>query len=311
MGRIIIIVTVMFLGFIGFSQETFKTAYFVKQNRGNSLKIKMDKKVKYDELSPDEKESLVHDKFPPLGESLSYTTEQVVNGKKVQVLKTIVITEEFYKKQTNIIKPTVVQFKGTKKVSAKLEDKTGRLFLNEKSDNNIYRKTSDSKNGVYYIDLKNREYVWLPFTELTFTSLTLPLKYRFKNKGENLEEDFTSAINLNFFLGLTYGNTKFIRREKVNDKMNTWKLTGGLILGTSTVTLNANNTTLAVAPLAANESLTKGLFSLGLGATYAFNNFNLGIFYGWDYSIGENADKWNYNKEPWLGIGIGYSLFKI
>lgn len=298
------------------AQESFRTTYYLSQGRSSSIKIMKDIKVKYSDLNDVERKKLVHDKFPPIGTVIRFTTDKIVNGASSKLVKFDTVSESFYKKQKNISKTVEEKtfFSKRRKVSVKLDDK-GKLFINPIDDLNIYRKKEERnkrlKRDEFYIKLKDREYIWIPFTEFTVTSLTIPLKYRFANDDIGLREDFTSAINLNFFLGVTYGNSKFIHRKNVGNKTNTWKLTGGLIFGTSTVSLNANNTTLALVPLAANEAQTKGLFSWGFGATYAFRNINLGLFYGWDYSIGENSDKWNYNREPWLGIGVGYSLFKI
>ena len=176
---------------------------------------------------------------------------------------------------------------------------------------NPFLSKKDTINSTYYIKLKNRQKEWLPFTEFTVSSLTIPLKYRFREKSKDISEEFTSAFNLNFFLGYSYGNTSFMFRDKVGNKSNTWKISGGLIFGASTLKLNSSNTSSADKPIESGNTIDQGLFSFGLGTTYSFNKLNFGVFYGWDYSLGEASDKWNYNGFPWLGIGVGYSLFKI
>ena len=134
--------------------------------------------------------------------------------------------------------------------------------------------------------------------------MTIPLKYRFSDDANDIGEEFTSGINLNFLLGFSYGNTAFTFRDKVGNKTNTWKLTGGIILGASTVELNSVNTSASTSPIVSGNTINQGLFSFGFGATYSFNKLNFGVFYGWDYSLGDASEKWNYNKLPWLGFHL-------
>ncbi|WP_281989730.1 hypothetical protein [Aquimarina aggregata] len=44
---------------------------------------------------------------------------------------------------------------------------------------------------------------------------------------------------------------------------------------------------------------------------YAYNKINLGVFVGWDKIVGANRDNWLYNDKAWLGVALGYDLFKF
>jgi hypothetical protein len=140
--------------------------------------------------------------------------------------------------------------------------------------------------------------------------LTLPIKYRFKGK-DGLKEDFSASINGNILFGYSIGRTSFFYQEKVGNKSNTLKLTCGLLLGASTVTLNSSNTSKAAVPIVEDVEIVKGLATIGYGVSFSYNKINLGVFSGYDYAIGEEASKWNYNKKPWLGIAVGYLLFNF
>ena len=97
----------------------------------------------------------------------------------------------------------------------------------------------------------------------------------------------------------------------MGNRSNTWKITGGLLFGASTVVLNQSNTSNDAFPLDKDSNITKGLGSIGIGVGFAFNKINFGVFAGSDYAIGDDSEKWNYNKKPWLGIAIGYSLLNF
>lgn len=293
------------------AQESFNKTYYLT----NSLlkKIKKTETIKWDKASAKEKSDLKL-KYP-LGSKITIVTKDKVNGKEVNIEKTITVNQEFYN-----------NYKFTKQVPVdKIEKMRGALIFDKnkiimnptyikKKNDSIFKNESleIEEPDFYEFKLKNNEQIWVPFTEFTLTSLTLPLKYRFRSKRREVNEEFTTGINLNFLIGASYGNSEFTHRKKVGNKTNTWKLTLGLLIGTGTVTLNNSNTSSAGEnAFAEDETDIKGLFTSGLGLTYAFNKINVGLFYGWDNSIGKNAKAWNYNGRPWLGFGVGYSLFKL
>ncbi|MFC4096739.1 hypothetical protein [Euzebyella saccharophila] len=165
---------------------------------------------------------------------------------------------------------------------------------------------------VYYYKLENRQKVYLNFSEITLSGLTIPLKYRFRDKNDLLKEQFNASFNANVFIGYTfYGRRSFFYRKDVGNKSNNFKVTAGTFVGASTIKLNNSNTNLANEPIMEDTEITEGLASYGFGVNFSFNKLNFGVFTGWDKSVGENADKWNYNNRAWLGLAIGYSLLKI
>jgi len=326
-----IYLTIFLFSLISYSQESLKKRYYISTDT-TKIKIMESMTIKYDRMTIKQKDTLKK-KFP-LDSILTYTYDEIINGKKSKSTKTITVTEEFYKNQ-NIKKDTLSSdFKNFRIVRAnvKYDNEENKLYINpwlikyKKSEGKIKKvkngelivknKTEKDtleykhREKVYYLNLENREIVSLWFNEGVVSSFAIPIKYRFRGK-EGLDEDFTASFNVNLFLGYAIGKTYFTQRNKIGVKSNTWKVTFGGILGTSTIELDSNNTSLDLAPLTSDESFVKGLASLGFGATFSYNKINLGVFLGQDYAIGENADKWNYNKEPWLGIGLGYSLFKL
>ncbi|WP_335975147.1 hypothetical protein [Gaetbulibacter jejuensis] len=292
-------------------QESFNKTYYLS----NQLikQIKKTKFISWDEATTQQQEELK--KKYPKGTKIIITEKENINGEEVSIEKVIIVDEEFYssykfEKQEAI--SDIEKMRGTV-----LFDKN-KLIMNpifiKKRNDSIYKnkQLEQDEPDFYEFTLKNNEQIWVPFTEFTLTSLTLPLKYRFKSEKRNVKEEFTTGINLNFLLGVSYGNSEFTHRKKVGNKTNTWKITFGVLLGTGTVTLNKGNTSAAgVNAFDDDVTETKGLLTTGLGTTYSFNKINIGVFYGWDNSIGNNATLWNYNGKPWLGFGVGYSLFNL
>ena len=287
-----------------FGQESFKKKYKICRDKiimqgGDTVYLKKDTLINYLDIAGKKPVEF------QLGKKYMVSNEVSLNGKKTVVSNEIAVDEHYLK---------TLKLEQEKKVTLKKTICAYASFENDKVYINPYLKKELSgkyKNeGIYYFQLKNRQSIKLSFSEFNVSALTLPIKYRFRGKN-GLEEDFSTAVNGNIFFGYSLGKTSFFHQEKVGNKTNTWKFSGGLLLGASTVTLNSANTSMAINPVEEDKEIIKGLGSIGVGLTYSFNKINFGAFYGYDYAIGESASRWNYNKKPWLGIAVGYSILSL
>ncbi|NKI33150.1 hypothetical protein [Croceivirga thetidis] len=197
------------------------------------------------------------------------------------------------------------------------------LFIN----NEKWKFISDARadNNDYVINIEPFNHEWLGFWEVSFNPIVIPIKYRTKRTNVPIAatgnsefkriEEFSANFNINAAFGLSYGNTRFARPSKGNEfKTTTWKLTGSFILGFTPVALNNANTNNARSlnpNLDTDINRTVGALTLGGGIMYAIDNFNFGVFVGLDHARGQSRDEWDYQNRMWLGIGLGYSLFKL
>ncbi|TGE29538.1 hypothetical protein [Hymenobacter metallicola] len=274
-----------------------------------SIHLKKEAKVKYAEVA-NHPNILPADKLKiktkteatyPDGAVLEFKEELDLPGGKAQRVKRITVDQAF---RDTLKIPVALDFESTKADKGFVKFDEDKIWINP----NLINFESE---GMYYYQLTNRQTLKLKFTEWTVSALTLPIKYRFSGDkdGKSLSEEFTTSVNLNLFAGYAFsGLSKFHHREKVGNVTNTRKWTVGGLIGASTVTLNKGNTTAAQDPIKDDTEITKGLLSLGGGVTYSFNKINIGLFTGWDLSVGDRAQDWNYNKKQWLGIAVGYSL---
>ena len=296
---------------VSFAQSKYKTKYVIKDkvcytietDKGitkyiDSIYLVKEAKVSFDQLSDPEKKKIL-EKIKNL-KSITFKEEIDVGGNKVSIEKTLNI-DEYLKAQ---------KFSTTEKYNqdatvgyVKFED--DKLYLNP------YINPIKSKfdRDVYYYKLKNRQTVKLDFTEWVINALTIPLKYRF-DPGTNATGEFSVDFNANLFIGHTNGSTKFLHREKVDNKEFKTYFTNGIYLGVSTTTLNSVNTSRATTPLV-DEEVTAGLFSIGYGFGGGIDKVTLMTFIGIDFAVGAKSDLWNYEGKPYLGLGVGYDLFKF
>jgi len=280
-----------------FGQENFKRTYYIPK-KFQKIILKKDESVKFSNWDRNDIESVK--KIYPQGNLIQVREQIEINGKPHTIFREIKIADSFYENLT----------------TKKEKDVEGGFLGYVKFDENkiiINKNISESnerEDCIYHYDLINRDNIGLYFYEGTISAFTIPIKYRFKQS--NISEEFsTAALNANLFIGFSVGKTSFFYREKVGSITNNHKLTLGVFLGSSTVELNKNNTSAAEIPLSEDVKITKGLASIGFGLAYSYNKINIGGFVGWDYAIGLDSEKWNYNKQPWIGIAIGYSLFNL
>jgi hypothetical protein len=132
----------------------------------------------------------------------------------------------------------------------------------------------------------------------TIGFVTLPIKMRFGSKHK-IDEIYTRnfLISSDVSLGFSIGYKRKWRED--------WGINflGGF--GIASVEVDSS-TTKGYAPTAANTSAVTAHF----GSLLENNNFQFGVFVGFDFLTGEVGKKWIYKDKPWLGVAIGYTLFK-
>lgn len=263
----------LLLAFCGtmMAQETFKKKFILHNTillEGNdTVFLQTDRTIKFSEMSISEQDKLT--RRYPFGQIVEIKSTQAIDGKLTEIIQQVLVDSAFYHRLSQTVPAKV----GTAYIL-----KAYVKFDEDKVIVNPYLQTgssgSYSRSGISYYTLKNRQSIRLKFREVTLSALTIPLKYRFKRDGA--EEEFSTSVNGNVFAGYSWGKTSFFHQTKVGNISNTSKFTLGVLLGASSVKLNAANTDQTAEPVTAET--TKGLGSLGVGGSYTFNKLNFGIF---------------------------------
>lgn len=183
------------------------------------------------------------------------------------------------------------------------------MFESEKSDkllvNNWLVKGKDDnfvdRDTVYFYKLQNRQSVKIDFRHWSLSALAVPLKVRF---GDGRQQ-YVSGANLGALLGHTWGKTNFLHRKGVGNQQFDTKLTFGGFLGADKLEYSFNS------PDDKEVKVQTASLSTGVGLVFSYEGFTFGLTGGVDFALGENSSQWTYQGRPWLGAGIGYSLFKF
>ncbi len=120
---------------------------------------------------------------------------------------------------------------------------------------------------------------------------TLPLKLRIYNFN------FAEKVNI----GSQFGWRK--RTNSIKENYLSLNFTLGLSVN------NIDASSIRNVGVAANDNIAA--LSLGSGFVFQSGKIQLGLYYGFDFLSHNNWVKyrWDYNKRPWFGIGIGANIF--
>jgi len=161
----------------------------------------------------------------------------------------------------------------------------------------------------------NRKYFKISFDEFseyaeevvpnyTFTlgTVVLPVKIRFGSRDSVMinqeirkKRDFSFSSDVN--LGLVVGGR--------------WRVSPGFSLVFPLVGFS-------VGSIAADSASTSGYLNAEsnlatitpyTGVIFQHDDFQIGLFTGIDFPSGKAGYNWDYRNQPWLGIGLGYSIF--
>lgn len=128
------------------------------------------------------------------------------------------------------------------------------------------------------------------------TAVTIPVKIRPGDgeKGDSKKRYFDFEGNVN--IGLTAG----LRRRVSSNGTSYLSLFGGISVGSSKLTTDNSDV---------SSETNVGILTPFVGLMFEYNNFEVGLFTGWDHASGKIGQSWDYNALPWLGVGLGYNIF--
>lgn len=127
---------------------------------------------------------------------------------------------------------------------------------------------------------------------------TIPAKLRFGNSGKGSNPRYF-RFEGNLSLGLSGG----WKHSFGEDNKYAFNLLAGFTI--ASVDVDSLTTKGKV-----NSITSAASFSPHLGFVFDVQSFQFGLYLGMDFLYGEPNNYWVYRNQPWLGIGIGYSLFK-
>jgi hypothetical protein len=201
-------------------------------------------------------------------------------------------------------------------------------FFNEFSDNLIWEENAGDPtlDSVYFsheiLPFRNQFYILksdfhtciahYAVHEFTFGVVVLPDKLRFGNKSsdpsKNRYVNFTADVNIGINIGWKITPNAY--------KKDAPSITFVFGANYSSIPVDSNSTKKNATQTpyvtqATNVSAVSPAFGfvVDIPKTGNTGDFQLGVFVGGDILLGSVNRNWIYYQQPWLGFGIGYSIF--
>jgi len=161
--------------------------------------------------------------------------------------------------------------------------------------------------NVFYFNLRKREYLYLNSRAWHAGPLTTPFKVYLSSRDDTHTSNVTADVNAGFYIGQKWGKKSFVDMPAEKEgKTHEYFTSLNAIVGFSKLTIAANDNI----NKNANEGSVLG-FSPGIGLGFHYDSFVLFLAGGIDVPISNSiANEWRYKNQPWLGFGLGFSIFK-
>jgi hypothetical protein len=135
--------------------------------------------------------------------------------------------------------------------------------------------------------------------------LAIPAKYRISLSG--MPAQLNSEINAALYFGKRndYFQVNFEKSptNRFKRKIDHYGFSIGGFVGLGNSVINSDVSQGLI--LYEYQGIT---FSKGVAGIIAFNNFTLGMAYGFDNLLDNNSSQWIYNQKPWVGLALGLNL---
>lgn len=184
-----------------------------------------------------------------------------------------------------------------------LEQKENKLILKTHGETlSSFKKYNTGVNRRLYIDIS--EGVKISKTSWKASAITIPIKAYLTSQSDSMA-NFTNNIEADFNIAVTYGKSweQYLFKQGKEPKLtNTQNLF--VFTGINKLELNKKNTD------GKNDGDNILSFSTGVGYQYGYGKLGLSFLLGVDIPVSSMRKNWVFKHQPWLGVGVGYSIFK-
>lgn len=162
------------------------------------------------------------------------------------------------------------------------------------------------ENNEFAIELQEGTNLAIPYRRFHAGVLTIPVKIYFKSQSGELKNNVESEINVGFYGGFLFGKKHFLKipsEKEYRMYERGWSFNG--FISFNKQEFDEGNSI--------ENSTFEGYFatiSKGFNLAYHYKSFSSFIALGWDTPLSSFGDEWNYKNKPWVGIGLGFDLFK-
>ena len=162
-------------------------------------------------------------------------------------------------------------------------------------------------NQIVYINLPVHEEILFTHLHTKWSAITIPFSIR-PAISNRVNSQVTSEFKIGTKFSLNY-DLEFFRNRRLDIKKRSYGISAGFGFGLGRVTLDNSSTSLSGANYENEEDGLVFFLTPGLG--FNIRGFKILGFYGWDIGLTKNTNDWNYNRKPYIGIGLGFDFWTM
>jgi hypothetical protein len=178
---------------------------------------------------------------------------------------------------------------------------------------------------IYYVQLKNRQYLNFSYSNWEVSATTIPLKFRFAKTYSGTTNGVAgsvyspTALDLQANIGANFqrrwGHVRYIY-DKYGGMTSKTTFSGvlGVFASVGSLPLSKTNTKSRVfatdqQQMGFDSTATQNVPSISLGISGGVNIYGIeiGAMVGWEIAM-EYRQLYDYRKVPFIGFGIGYGI---
>ncbi len=179
----------------------------------------------------------------------------------------------------------------------------GKIFLNPVP----FTTESDSLlNQLVYIPIPVNEEIHVTHLHTKWSAITIPFSIR--PAINRLNNQITNEFKVGTAFSLNH-DWEYYKNRRLDIKGRTYGISLGLGFGLGRVKLDEASTQLSEANYENEEEGLIFFFTPGLG--FNIRGFKILGFYGWDIGLTQNTKDWNYNRRPYIGLGLGFDFWTL
>lgn len=183
-------------------------------------------------------------------------------------------------------------------------DNPGKIFL---SPVPFTEERHQYLNQMMYIDLPVHEVLMLTHLHTQWSAITIPFNIR-PAMSNRINSQVTSEFKIGTKFSLNY-DWEYFKNRRLDIKKRAYGISAGFGFGLGRVTLDNTSTLLSGANYENEEDGLVFFVTPGIGIN--IRGFKILGFYGWDIGLTKNTNDWNYNRRPYVGIGLGFDFWTL
>jgi hypothetical protein len=192
---------------------------------------------------------------------------------------------------------------------------SNKPFTWQDSDGQTHVLSPEALRDVqFYYKLSNRQTVTFPTRSYSIGAVTIP--YRFRKgyqaaNGREIPSSFAPTTSIALYGGRTIGSARYtyLRHAETHAVQRRYAVTVGGFFGLGSMDIDSTVARSAEEPVTTKTSVA--VLSGGLAGLLHVRGLEMGVLVGVDRARWGAGKDWDHNRRLWVGLGLGFNIWKL